>query len=233
VYNTAEKTMGRKEIFFMLFIFLGFHLQHAWIAEESSVEGSTVGIYSSFMDDQVFHLGIFYTYQISTVTEAGWGFNYYNYSSESQPLKGKTVTLGPMWGHTIRLGHAGLGFRFSMNFWISVYSSLTTTEAGDDNTKFTAELDPQLLMFQSFRLGKNIRLFPAVGVAATLTYMQRSEAEAMNKGLVETRLIITLPIKINTGKKSFILVEPVSRIFLYSNRNRKVENTGIKISYLF
>lgn len=207
--------------------------QYGWIYEKHETEKSKIGFFSSFLDDHVLHAGIFYFYQVNEKTELGWGIHYYDFSNPEEFLEGSNLTLGPMWAHTIAFKKGRAGLRFTMNLWFSLYSSLTSTETEEDKTKFRAEIDPHLLLFKEIKLGKHIRLYPAVGIAAYLTYMQRTEYEEMNKGLVQSHLVLALPLKIQTGKTGFLMIELISRILLYKNRNDTIEKYSLKFSYAF
>lgn len=225
--------MRIKKTFFILLLLTGSLFQLGWIYDESDAEKSKISLFSSFLDDHVMHAGICYFYQVNKKTELGWGLHYYTFDNPQEYLKGTNLTLGPMWGHTIAFKNGRAGLRFAMNLWFSIYSSLTSTETEEDKTKFTAETDPQLVLFKEIKIGQRIRLYPAIGIVAYLTYMQRSEYEEMKKGLVESHLVLTMPLKIRTGKTGYLLIEPIFRIFLYNNRNRIVEKSSLKLTYAF
>lgn len=225
--------MNIKTTFFIFFLLMTSLFQYGWIYEKHETEKSKIGFFSSFLDDYVLHAGIFYFYQVNEKTELGWGVHYYDFNNPEEFLEGSNITLGPMWAHTIAFKKGRAGLRFTMNLWLSLYSSLTSTETKEDKTKFRAEIDPHLLLFKEIKLGKHIRLYPAVGIAAYLTYMQRTEYEEMDKGMVQSHLVLTLPLKIQTGKTGFLMIEPISRILLYSNRNQLVERYSLKFTYAF
>lgn len=225
--------MRIKKTFFILLLLLGTLFQYGWIYDEHDTEKSKLSLFSSFLDDHVMHMGICYFYQVNKKTELGWGLHYYKHDNPQEYLKGTSLTIGPMWGHTIAFKKARAGLRFAMNLWFSLYSSLSSTESEEDKTQFTAEMDPQLLLFKEIKMGQRVHLYPAVGIVAYLTYLQRSDYEEMNKGLVESHLVLTMPLKIRIGKTGYLLIEPISRIFLYNNRNRIVEKYSLKLTYAF
>ncbi|MCK4836173.1 MAG: hypothetical protein KAT17_06030 [Candidatus Aminicenantes bacterium] len=225
--------MEHKKIFFFLFFLATALLQYGWINEKNDAEKTKVVVFSSLFDNTVSHLGLFYTYFVNQKTELGWGVNFYSYNNEENYLKGKNLTLGPMWAHTIVFNKSNIGLRITFNLWISLFSSLTTIEEEEDVTKFTVSADPQILLFKEIKLGKNLRAYPAIGVAACLTYMQRTEYDEMQKGLLESRLIISLPVKIKIKENRYIMLEPTAKIFLYSNRNDTIEKFSIQLAYIF
>ncbi len=225
--------MNIKTTFFIFFLLTASLFQYGWIYEKHETEKSKIGFFSSFLDDHVLHAGIFYFYQINEKTELGWGVHYYDFSNPEEFLEGSNLTIGPMWAHTIAFKKGRAGLRFTMNLWLSLYSSLTSTETEEDKTKFMAEIDPHLLLFKEIKLGKHIRLYPAIGIAAYLTYMQRTEYEEMDKGIVQSHLVLTLPIKIQTGKTGSLMIELISRILFYNNRNDTIEKYSLKFTYAF
>jgi hypothetical protein len=222
----------KKTVFIILFLAMAM-FQYGWIYGPDDAEKSKVTLFSSVFDDTVTSLGLSYTYFVNQKSELGWGIKYTRYDNQEKYLKGTNLALGPSWAHTIAFKQSGVGLRFALNLWISLYSDLKTTEEEEDITKFTARADPRMLLFAELKLSRKIKMYPALGVGATLTYMQRTEYEEMEKGLVEARLIFSVPIKIETGKKNYVMIEPTWRIFLYSNRNDTAESLSIQLGYIY
>jgi hypothetical protein len=225
--------MDYKKTVFIIFFLATALFQYGWIYDQDDAEKTKITLFSSLIDNTVSHFGLFYTYLVNKKSEIGWGINFNSYDNQEKYLKGNNLTLGPMWGHTIVFNKSKIGIRIIFNLWISLYSNLTSTEDEEDKTKFTAGADPQALFFTEIKLGKHVKIYPAIGVGASLTYMQRTEFDEMQKGLFESRLILSLPIKIETKKNNYIMLEPTSRIFLYSNQNDTIEKFSIQLSYIF
>ena len=55
----------------------------------------------------------------------------------------------------------------------------------------------------------------------------------MSKGMVQSHLVLALPLKIQTGKTGFLMIELISRILLYKNQNDTIEKYSLKFSYAF
>lgn len=225
--------MDRKIKVIIILLMATALFQYGWVYDPDDAEKNRVTLFSSLFDATVTRLGLSYTYLVNQKTELGWGISYSSYDNDENYLKGGNLTLGPMWAHTILFKKTRVGIRIGFNLWISLFSDLKATEGEEDTTKFTARADPRMLFFAELKLGRKVKIYPAIGAVVLLTYMQRTEYEEMEKGLIESRFIVSLPLKIETRKKGYVMIEPVWKIFLYTNLNNTVETFTIRLSYLF
>lgn len=195
-------------------------------------------IISGFTGDTVFHMAARYTYRASAKTEIGWGMNYYKLEDAEQSLQGKYLALGPVFRHNARITK-GFGLLFSLDLFGAVYTELTSTPAAADRSTFIAEIKPELLFYQQIQLSKNLSIFPAAGVCSAVSYYKVEEekkegeeqAGGYTRGIIETRVVVKLPVIFRSAGKKYILIEPAYHHHVYSSKFEKMETFTVKIGF--
>lgn len=222
----------------ILFIFLSVSPFYGLETGQQALGKTYFEIISGFTGDTVFHMAARYTYRASAKTEIGWGLNYYKLEDTEQSLQGKYLALGPVFRHNVRI-IKGFGLLFSLDLFGAVYTELTSTPEATDKSVFTAEIKPELLFYQRIKLSKNVSLFPAAGVCAVLSYYKvekekkegQEEAEGYERGIIEARVVVKLPMIFRSSGKKYILIEPAYKHHVYSSKFEKMETFTVKIGF--
>ncbi len=219
----------KKNVLFILVLLLLFSPVYCWEMNQKGGGKKVFEVISSISGKEVNCLGARYVFRSSVRTELGWGINYYKVDDPEQYLQGTYVTFGPFWRHTAR-NRKGFGFQFTLNLLGSIYSDVTSTPDQTDQTRFRAEINPELLLYQRVNIGKKICIFPAAGICTALSFFKKKEAEGnYSRGIIETRAVFKLPILFPVSKKSHIIIEPAYKYHLHSSMFEKMETFTIKV----
>jgi hypothetical protein len=206
--------------------------------DQQEVGKTNFEVSAGFSGSSVYYMATRYTYRASAKTEIGWGLNYYKLDDTEQSLHGNYLTFGPVFKHNSRLVK-GFGLLFSLDLLASIYSNFTSTPAETDKSAFRVEITPELLFYQQIKFGKNLSMFPAAGVCTTISYYEFEEkkkegqegASGYTRGIIETRVVVRVPLLIHVSKHKYIVVEPAYKHHIYSSKFEKMETFTVKMRF--